>query len=163
MNKLKEKNPNYKVYLISILVIFIDQLTKILVMINMNLGTEIKIIPNFFSLIYLVNNGAALSTFQNQRALIIIVSLFCMALIVSLMQREKNMTKLKTISFGILIGGMLSNLIDRVFYKHVVDFISFTIFNYKCPIFNIADIGITVGVLIYIIINIYEEIIEKRK
>ena len=80
-----------------------------------------------------------------------------------MMQKEKNMTKLKILSFGILIGGMFSNLIDRVFYKHVVDFISFTILNYKFPVFNIADIGITIGVFLYLIINIYEEVLSKNK
>lgn len=163
MNKLKEKIPNYKIYLISILVLLIDQITKVIVMNNMNVGQEIKIMKNFFSLIYLTNTGAAFSTFENKRLFIIIISLFCTALIVSLMQKEKNMTKLKVLSFGILIGGMFSNLIDRVFYKHVVDFISFTFFSYKFPIFNIADIGITVGVFLYLIINLKEEILSKKK
>ena len=163
MNKLKEKIPNYKIYLISILVLLIDQITKVIVMNNMNVGQEIKILKNFFSLIYLTNTGAAFSTFENQRLFIIIISLFCTALIVSLMQKEKNMTKLKVLSFGILIGGMFSNLIDRVFYKHVVDFISFTFFSYKFPIFNIADIGITTGVFIYLLINLKEEILSKKK
>lgn len=163
MNKLKEKIPNYKIYIISIIVLLIDQMTKMIVMNNMLLGQEIKIIKKFFSLIYLTNTGAAFSTFENQRLFLIIVSLFCTALIVSLMQKEKNMTKLKILSFGILIGGMFSNLIDRVFYKHVVDFISFTILNYKFPVFNIADIGITIGVFLYLIINIYEEVLSKNK
>ena len=163
MNKLKEKIPNYKIYLISILVLLIDQITKVIVMNNMNVGQEIKILKNFFSLIYLTNTGAAFSIFENQRLFIIIISLFCTALIVSLMQKEKNMTKLKILSFGILIGGMFSNLIDRVFYKHVVDFISFTFFTYKFPIFNIADIGITTGVFIYLLINLKKEILSKKK
>ena len=73
MNKIKEKIPNYKVYLIAISVLIIDQITKILVMNNMNLGEEITIIDKFFSLIYLTNTGAAFSTFENQRMFIIIV------------------------------------------------------------------------------------------
>lgn len=163
MNKLKEKVPNYKIYLISILVLLIDQITKIIVMNNMQLGQEIKIIRNFFSLIYLTNTGAAFSTFENQRLFIIIISIFCTSLIISLMQRENNMTKLKVLSFGILIGGMFSNLIDRVFYKHVIDFISFTFISYKFPVFNIADVGITIGVFIYLLINIREEMLSKKK
>ena len=163
MNKLKGKIPNYKIYLLSILVIIIDQITKLIVVKNMNIGEEIIIIKKFFSLMYVTNTGAAFSILENSTSLIIIISLFCTALIVSLMQREKNMTKLKKFSFIILIGGMLSNLIDRVFYKHVIDFFSFTIIKYKFPVFNIADIGITIGVLIYLIINIREEILSKNK
>ena len=58
---------------------------------------------------------------------------------------------------------MIGNLIDRVFYKNVIDFLAFTLINYKAPVFNIADICITCGVIIYIIINIVDEIIEKKK
>ena len=163
MNKIKEKIPNYKIYLLSILVIIIDQISKLIVVKNMNIGEEIVIIKKFFSILYVTNTGAAFSILENSTSLIIIISLFCTALIVSLMQREKNMTKLKKFSFIILIGGMLSNLIDRVFYKHVIDFFSFTIIKYKFPVFNIADICITIGVLIYLIINIREEILSKKK
>lgn len=163
MNKIKEKIPNYKVYLIAISVLIIDQITKILVMNNMNLGEEITIIDKFFSLIYLTNTGAAFSTFENQRMFIIIASVFCSALIISLMQKEKDMTKLKIISFGILIGGMFSNLIDRVIYKHVIDFFAFTIFSYRFPIFNIADIGITIGVFLYLILSLKSDKEEIKK
>ena len=163
MNKLKEKIPNYKIYLLSILVIIIDQISKLIVVKNMNIGEEIILIKKFFSLMYVTNTGAAFSILENSTSLIIIISLFCTALIVSLMQREKNMTKLKKFSFIILIGGMISNLIDRVFYKNVIDFLSFNLINYKFPVFNIADIGITIGVLIYLIINLREEILSKKK
>ena len=58
---------------------------------------------------------------------------------------------------------MISNLIDRVFYKNVIDFLSFTIFSYKFPVFNIADIGITIGVFLYLLVNLKEEILSKKK
>ena len=163
MNKIKEKIPNYKIYLLSILVIIIDQITKLIIMNNMNVGEEIVVIKKFFSILYVTNTGAAFSILENSTTLIIIISLFCLALIVSLLKKEKDITPIKVISFGILIGGMISNLIDRVFYKNVVDFLSFNIINYRFPVFNIADIGITIGVFLYLLVNLKEEILSKRK
>ena len=163
MNKIKEKIPNYKIYLLSILVIIIDQITKLIIMNNMKIGEEIVVIKKFFSILYVTNTGAAFSILENSTTLIIIISLFCLALIVSLLKKEKDITPIKVISFGILIGGMISNLIDRVFYKNVVDFLSFNIINYRFPVFNIADIGITIGVFLYLLVNLKEEIISKRK
>ena len=163
MNKIKEKIPNYKIYLLSILVIIIDQISKLIVVKNMNIGEEIVIIKKFFSILYVTNTGAAFSMLENSTTLLIIISLFCLALIVSLLKKEKNINVVKIISFGILIGGMISNLIDRVFYKNVIDFLSFTIFSYKFPVFNIADIGITIGVFLYLLVNLKEEILSKKK
>lgn len=163
MNKIKEKIPNYKIYLLSILVIIIDQITKLIIMNNMKIGEEIVVIKKFFSILYVTNTGAAFSILENSTTLIIIISLFCLALIVSLLKKEKDITPIKIISFGILIGGMISNLIDRVFYKNVVDFLSFNIINYRFPVFNIADIGITIGVFLYLLVNLKEEILSKRK
>lgn len=163
MNKIKEKIPNYKIYLLSILVIIIDQITKLIIMNNMKIGEEIVVIKKFFSILYVTNTGAAFSILENSTTLIIIISLFCLALIVSLLKKEKDITPIKVISFGILIGGMISNLIDRVFYKNVVDFLSFNIINYRFPVFNIADIGITIGVFLYLLVNLKEEILSKKK
>lgn len=163
MNKIKEKIPNYKIYLLSILVIIIDQITKLIIMNNMKIGEEIVVIKKFFSILYVTNTGAAFSILENSTTLIIIISLFCLALTVSLLKKEKDITPIKVISFGILIGGMISNLIDRVFYKNVVDFISFNIINYRFPVFNIADIGITIGVFLYLLVNLKEEILSKKK
>ncbi|MDO4996155.1 MAG: signal peptidase II [Bacilli bacterium] len=162
MNKIKEKIPNYKIYLLSILVIIIDQISKLIVVKNMNIGEEIVIIKKFFSILYVTNTGAAFSMLENSTTLLIIISLFCLALIVSLLKKEKDITPIKIISFGILIGGMISNLIDRVFYKNVIDFLSFTIFNYKFPVFNIADIGITIGVALVLFLQYNNEKKEKK-
>lgn len=161
INNLKNKffkNKNHsKVYLIGLITLILDQITKLLIMNNLILGQEIKIIPNFFSLLYVTNTGAAFSSFSNYTSLLIIASVFCIALVMTIIDREEYKNKFTVISLGILIGGMLGNLLDRIFYKNVIDFISLTFFSYKFPVFNVADICITLGVTIYLLINLKDE------
>lgn len=80
------------------------------------------------------------------------------------LSKAKDLTKLTRISFGILLGGMIGNLIDRLLYGTVTDYLAFNFFSYSFPVFNFADIGITIGVLLIIVMTILEEInIIKRK
>lgn len=152
-----QKNKN-KVYLTSVLVLLIDQIVKLLIKTNMNLNEEISIIPNFFSIQYLKNTGAAFSILENQTILLAITSIICISVIIYYLKKEENLTTAMYLSFGLVLGGILGNLIDRIVYQGVIDFLSFQIFNYNFPVFNIADIGITIGVLLLIIIYISRDI-----
>ena len=152
-----QKNKN-KVYLTSVIVLLIDQIAKLLIKTNMNLNEEISIIPNFFSIQYLKNTGAAFSILENQTILLAITSIICISVIIYYLKKEENLTTAMYLSFGLVLGGILGNLIDRIVYQGVIDFLSFQIFNYNFPVFNIADIGITIGVLLLIIIYISRDI-----
>ena len=152
-----QKNKN-KVYLTSVIVLLIDQIVKLLIKTNMNLNEEISIIPNFFSIQYLKNTGAAFSILENQTILLAITSIICISVIIYYLKKEENLTTAMYLSFGLVLGGILGNLIDRIVYQGVIDFLSFQIFNYNFPVFNIADIGITIGVLVLIIIYISRDI-----
>ena len=152
-----QKNKN-KVYLTSVIVLLIDQIVKLLIKTNMSLNEEISIIPNFFSIQYLKNTGAAFSILENQTILLAITSIICISVIIYYLKKEKNLTTTMYLSFGLVLGGILGNLIDRIVYQGVIDFLSFQIFNYNFPVFNIADIGITIGVLLLIIIYISRDI-----
>lgn len=139
----------------------LDQIIKLLVTKNMYLEEEIVLIPNFFSLYYLKNTGAAFSIFGNKTLLLIIISLLCLVILKKYIKSLANVTTLTTISLGILVGGILGNLFDRILYHSVIDYLSFTFFNYNFPVFNLADIGITVGAFLLIINLILEEKKEK--
>lgn len=152
-----QKNKN-KVYLTSVIVLLIDQIVKLLIKTNMSLNEEISIIPNFFSIQYLKNTGAAFSILENQTILLAITSIICISVIIYYLKKEENLTTAMYLSFGLVLGGILGNLIDRIVYQGVIDFLSFQIFNYNFPVFNIADIGITIGVLLLIIIYISRDI-----
>lgn len=133
------------IYSISFIVLLFDQLIKLIVMNNMKLHQEITIIPNFFSIYYIENTGAAFSILGNKTLLLIIVSVICLILMKEYIKREKEMSNLSIISLGMIIGGTIGNLFDRILYKAVIDYLAFDIFKYSFPVFNLADIAITVG------------------
>ena len=140
------------VYKWVVLVFILDQIFKILVQRTMNLYQEISIIPKFFSICYVRNSGAAFSILEDATLLLIVISvLFIIVIDKTIKKEEPNLNKLSILSLGMIIGGIFGNLIDRILYKSVIDFISFTFGSYHIPIFNIADIGITVGVLLLFI------------
>ena len=141
-----------KIYIIMGLTIILDQLSKWIIQKTMNLYQIITIIPNFFSLQYVKNTGAAFSILENATALLVGISVvFLIALNRYMKKEEMNFDKVTNLSLGILVGGVFGNLIDRILYHSVIDFLAFHFGNYNFPIFNIADIGITVGVTILLI------------
>lgn len=147
-----------KIVLISLISFWIDQIIKYIVykkIINLTL------IPNFLSLVYVENKGIAFSMLSGNRFLIIGVSLLIIILLVYelyksyIINNSKN--TLVTICYGILFGGIFGNLFDRLFKGYVIDYISIKVFGYLFPVFNLADILITIGVGLMVIITIKEE------
>jgi len=155
------KKNKEKVYSVAAIVIIIDQIIKFVISNKMTLKQEIEIIPNFFSLYYVKNTGAAFSLLQNQRVLLIIVSLAFLFFIDRFIEREKKLNKLSIISLGFVIGGIVGNLIDRLIQDGVIDYLSLQFGKYLFPIFNIADSFIVIGIGLLIIGIIKEE--NKKK
>lgn len=152
-------NNKGKMYFITCIVLLLDQIVKIIVNNCMTLYDEIKIIPNFFSIYYVKNTGAAFSILENNTAFLIFLTVIFILIIHKYIKNETNITKLSSISFGLILGGMFGNLIDRIIHAGVIDYLSFEFFSYGFPIFNIADIGITLGVSIMLI----EMLLEKKR
>jgi signal peptidase II len=154
------KNKKF-VYTIAMGFMLLDQLIKLIVTANMNLHDEISIIPNFFSLYYIKNTGAAFSIFGNKTLFLIIISLICLIVLKNYIKKLKSVTNLSIISLGLMTGGIIGNLFDRILYKSVIDYLSFNFFGYSFPVFNLADIGITVGAALLILDLIIED--KKKK
>lgn len=151
-----------KIYKITSIILILDQLLKIIVNHSMNLHQEIKVIPNFFSLYYVKNTGAAFSILENNTSLLIILTVIFIILVDKLIKKEEKFSKLATLSLGLVMGGMFGNLIDRIIHHGVIDYLSFTIFKYNFPVFNLADIGITMGVFLLLISTLKDQISEKK-
>ena len=152
-------NNKGKIYYVTCLVLLLDQIVKIIVNNCMSLYDEIKLIPNFFSIYYVKNTGAAFSILEDNTTFLIILTILFILIIHKYIKKEKEFTKLSSISLGLVLGGMFGNLIDRILHAGVIDYLSFEFIGYGFPIFNIADIGITVGVFLMLI----EMLLEKKR
>ena len=133
--------------LYSALIIFTDQLSKYLIRAHLLPYEKINILSNFFAITNIKNTGAAFGILEGQRLFFIFITIFFLIFLFYLYKNELKNSKLTVLSTAFLIGGSLSNLIDRIIYSYVTDFIAVRDF----PVINIADIFIFFGVLFLII------------
>ena len=140
-----------KMCLFSLIFIIVDVVIKIIVSRYITLYDSIVLIPNFFAITYVRNTGAAFSVLENNRILFIVIGLVALYLIYRYLIRDKSLNKLSIISYSMLLGGIIGNMIDRIVYGYVIDYLSFNIFGYNFPVFNLADTFIVVSVILIII------------
>ena len=152
-------------YGLALLLILLDQLTKWLVVQNMNLGERIPIVEPYLALLSHRNKGAAWGMLEGQMWLFYIVTVLVVAGIIYFFHKEAKGIKLLSLSLMFLLGGAIGNFIDRLFRKEVVDFVDVIIpvINYDFPIFNVADAALTVGVVLMILHVIVDEKKNKKK
>ena len=100
---------------------------------------------------YLKNTGAAFSILEDSTPLLVIISVIVIVLLDRSIKKTSKFTNLEEISLGLIMGGIFGNLIDRIIHHGVIDYLSFRIFKYNFPVFNLADISIVIGVGLYII------------
>lgn len=151
-------------YIIGIIIILlIDQISKIIVMNTISLNKSIDIIKNFFKLTYTHNDGAAFGIFGGRTLFILLVSFFVLAYLLFELFRNKKSNTTVDLGITLIIGGLLGNLIDRLYFGYVRDFLDFKIFNYDFAIFNIGDTAIVLGAALFLIGIIMEEKICKSK
>ncbi len=140
---------NRKITLIASFTLVIDQIIKY---IFSNVINGFVLIPNFISFIYAKNDGVAFSMLSGNRIFIIIATLLLLWLLFYMLNKEDNKYlknfSLTNFAYGLLLGGILGNLIDRVIRGYVVDYVSLNIIGYHFPIFNLADVSITLGVIL---------------
>lgn len=141
---------NKKIFFGSLIVLFLDQLSKFIINMTMELNDSITIIPKFFYLTYVKNDGVAWSMLAGHRILIIIITIVALVLIFLFSQSIKKNWR-NNIALMLIYGGTLGNLIDRISYGTVRDFLDFHIFSYHYPVFNIADSAIVIGIILIII------------
>ena len=141
---------NKKTYIIAVLILIIDQVSKTLIETFFKLNDSVQVIKDFFYITVVHNTGGAWSIFSNHSYLFIIASVIAIILLIKFMFGFKNNLR-NNIAFAFLFGGIFSNLADRIFLGYVRDFLDFKLFGYNYPIFNIADITIVVGVILLIV------------
>ena len=147
-------------WILSLTVLVLDQLTKAWIVSRMPLGTygpapgAITVIENFFYLVHVGNTGAAWSMMSGKSTLLAGLAGITLLGIYFWRRALALREKWVQLGFGLLCGGIVGNLIDRIAYGHVVDFLDFHFGSYVYPTFNVADSGICVGVVIYLIYSL---------
>ncbi len=141
---------------VGIAVVIIDQVTKMWIMESMRLHESIPVIPNLFSLTYIRNPGAAfglLAGSSNAFRMVFfgVTSLFALALLGTILVRLPEKDWMGQLSIAGILGGAIGNLIDRLRFGEVIDFLDVYIESYHWPAFNVADSAISVGVVFLII------------
>ncbi len=130
------------IFIITFSIIFLDQLSKSLATKNLLLNQSVPLIKGIFHLTLIHNRGAAFGVLKNQTQLFIFASLFAIILIFWDLRKNKyKKYSLYNISLSFILAGALGNLIDRLTFGYVIDFLDFRIW----PVFNIADSAITLG------------------
>lgn len=143
--------------IISIILLCIDQISKLLVVNLLTKTDSITIIKNFFYLTYINNDGAAFSILVGKRIFLILIAVLVIVMLICYIKKNNIQNKLELVSISLIIGGSLGNLMDRVVKGYVIDFLDFKIFNYNFPIFNLADTFIVIGVFLLLLKEIRKE------
>ena len=132
-------------------ILLLDQWTKHMVVQKLPLYRRVKVIQGFFNLTHVRNTGGAFGIFGGEKGglgsiLFVIVSLIAIGAIVFLFFKVKENEKTLALSFSLILSGAVGNLIDRLRYGEVVDFLDFHLSSYHWPAFNVADSAICIGI-----------------
>lgn len=137
-------------FLIALLVLALDRLTKWTIAQRLSLHDSIQIIPGFFRIVHAENPGAAFGIFadsptQWKVALLILFSVIALLIVSALLWKSSHHLTTTGVGLSLILGGAVGNLWDRIVSRHVVDFLLFYIGRYQWPAFNVADSAIVVG------------------
>lgn len=171
MNSEIEKNTYTRLFVIAAIVFLLDQLTKLWIVKNITFKSYyypqdpdvIEVIKGFFYIVHIGNEGAAWGMFSGHGEILAIFTLIALGAIYLFRESLELHRKTVQIAFGLLIGGALGNLADRMLRGHVVDFLDFhfgftiplILPNGRYPAFNLADCGIVIGVFIYVLTGFF--------
>ncbi len=140
-----------KLLLISITVFILDRLTKLWIVSHITSGQEITVIPRFFRLSHVYNNGAAFSLFADTpspdrvRWMLIAFSVVAIGIVLAVLWKAGAAINTTSVALALILGGAAGNLYDRLASRYVIDFLAFNIFGYHYPDFNVADSCIVIG------------------
>jgi len=149
--RVKELLKNKMLYIIAFGCIILDQIIKIIVVNNITLFSRTTVINDFFYLTSVRNEGAAWSILSGNTYILIFISCLVIYLLYNFFIKNNNLSKIDVVIYGMLYGGIIGNLIDRIFRGYVIDYLDFIIFKYDFPVFNLADSLIVVAMSLLVI------------
>ena len=147
--------------IIIVAIIALDQWSKWAVKTSFNLYQSKPVIQDLLHFTYVTNDGMAFGlSFPGGKHILLIMTILLTGFIVGFLWKEKNGHPLIKYSLALILSGAIGNLIDRLLYGKVVDFLDLMIGNFHWYIFNIADSSVTIGMILFIVHSIY---IEQKK
>ncbi len=144
-------------YIISLIVIIFDQATKILTKKYMSLHDSREVLGDFVRLTFIKNPGMAFGIELGNKTLFTILSIIASIVIFIYLLKTKGDKKYVKTALALILGGAIGNLIDRVLYGSVVDFVDVGFGDLRWPVFNVADAAVTVGMIILIAVILFEK------
>lgn len=153
---------NKKFFLIGLVSFLLDFVSKLIIINTLKIQESVVIINNFFNFTLVKNTGVAFSLFEGRVSFVVILTfIFICWLLKELYTRKVSFVY--EIFYGFILGGAIGNLIDRVIYGYVIDFLDFNIFGYNYPVFNVADTFIVVGIIGVLCLEIKRESSERSE
>lgn len=148
---------------VTLAILILDQVTKAYIAKTMAVGDSYTVIPNFLNITSHRNTGAAWGILSGKMSFFFLVTVVVLALLVFFYIKEAKGNYWMQIAISLLFAGALGNFIDRLLHGEVVDFVDTNIFGYDFPIFNVADSSLTVGVILVLIILLFDNKKQKEK
>lgn len=135
----------------AIIFLVIDQAIKFYLSSEMVVNQTSILIKNFLNITYVHNTGAAFSLFSEYTWLLIVIGILAVIGFIFYIGKLVDITDFDMFTYSLVLGGILGNLVDRIVYGYVIDYIGLNIFGYHFPIFNFADMCIVIGVILIFI------------
>lgn len=158
MKKLDLTYKHVILYVLTFLIIVLgDQITKVIVDHTLQFGGAYTIIEDFFYFIYYQNQGTAWSISEGKIGVFLIVVVVAIIGIFCYFKQSHAYQKLTRFGFVLVLSGAIGNLIDRIVFGYVCDFIGFNIFGYSFPIFSVVDMAIIIGIGLIVLEVVVEE------
>ncbi len=153
MPKMGISRTHLAAFLPAAIILFLDQLSKLMVaeVWSLPVGYRNDILENVFTFVHWRNKGAAWGIFDGHTFLLGIVSAVVLVLMIVFFRSLTEGHRMQELGFGLVLGGVVGNLLDRFIRGSVVDFLWFHHDSFSWPAFNIADSGITIGVTLYVL------------
>ena len=133
-------------FLPAALIFALDRVSKLRVSNTMYVGQSHRVLGEFFRLTYVRNTGAAFGLFAGHHQVFVYISIAAILLVLALYFRGARQARLRSLALGLILGGALGNLYDRIRFHEVVDFFDFSLNGHHFAVFNVADSAVTVGV-----------------
>ena len=146
---------------IVVICVLLDQITKIVAEANLKEYQSVEIIKGFFDFTLCYNTGGAWSILSNATWLLALISVVALGFMIYTLIKTNSLFYM--ISASVFCGGLIGNLIDRLFNVGVVDFLDFNIFGYDFPVFNVADTFIVISAILIAVSMILEDKKETKK